>query len=111
MATVYRRAQLDAAIICGKSFEMDRVANRVKFNLIAEAAKHNLTSAFMNSIHTATVPGQSGNGRRVDDRAIYSTDPAALAINYGHIAWPKSGGYTIVPGKHVFEKVLGRHTK
>lgn len=111
MASVERNAYLKAAIIAGGSHEMGAVAHRLKGNLIAEAARHNLTGAFMNSFFVKTVPGLTGNGRLVDDRIVGSNDPAALAINYGHIAGTRENQHaqsTRVPGKHVFEKAIYR---
>ncbi|UOR02063.1 DUF5403 family protein [Leucobacter allii] len=103
--------QLRSAVICGDSPIMDAVSSRLRTNIMAEAAQHNLTTAFMNSIEEATVPGESGNGLQVNDRVVYSTDPGALAINYGHFARQAEGSDTIpdfVPGKHVFEAGMGR---
>lgn len=100
-----------SAVIAGRKPEMDRAANRLLHNIQAEAAQHNLTTAFMNSWEVATVPGESGNGRRVSDRVVFTNDPGALSINYGHFARQPKGSDTIpdfVPGKHVVEKAIGR---
>lgn len=111
MASIEKNAYLKAAIIAGGSHEMDAVAHRLKGNLITEAARHNLTGAFMRSFFVKTVPGETGTGRQVNDRIVGSTDPAALSINYGHIAGSRENQTdqsTRVPGKHVFEKAIYR---
>lgn len=109
MASVESHVRLTAAIVAGGDPAMDRAAAKLQTNLVAEAARHNLTSAFMNSFETATVPGESGPGQQVSDRVVYTTDPGAMAINYGRKYTDKdTGEVTRVPGKHVFERAIGR---
>lgn len=111
MAVVEGHVRLTAAIIAGNDASMDNAASRLKTNLIAEAARHNLTAAFMRSFVVDTVPGESGTGKRVSDRVVYTTDKGALAINYGHFTRQAKDSTEIpnfVPGKHVFEKAMGR---
>lgn len=111
MASVEKDAYLKAAIIAGGSHEMDAVAHRLKGNLVTEAARHRLTGALSRSFYVKTVPGETGNGRLVDDRIVGSTDPDILSINYGHIAGKRESQTpqsTRVPGKHIFEKAIYR---
>lgn len=104
-------AYLKAAVIAGNSAAMDRAADTLLRNIKAEAAKHNLTTAFMRSWSVRTAPGESGNGRQVNDRVVVTDDPGALAINYGHFNRQAKGSNKIpdfVPGKHIVEKAIGR---
>lgn len=108
MASLEGHVRLTAAIIAGNDPAMDRAAGNLVANIRAEASKHNLTSAFMRSWHVAKAPGLSGPGVRVTDRIVYSDDPGAMAINYGHTARSADGSETRVPGKHVVEAAIAR---
>lgn len=66
--------------------EAERRAARIR----AVAAQHRNTGAFTASIKTAPAG---------PDTIIYSDDPAALSINYGHTA----ANGRMVPGIHAFE--------
>lgn len=103
-------AYLKAAIMAGESAAMDRGAATLLRNIKAEAVRHNLTGAFYESWEVRRARGESGTGTRVTDRVVVSTDPGALAINYGHLAKPKGdgGGGEFVEGKHVVEKAIAR---
>ncbi len=114
MVSIEGHARLTAAIMAGRSSEMDRVANRVKMSVLRIAAESRLTGAFMDSVSVQKVPGEAGVGVRVRDRIIVTTDPAALSIEYGHHASgrdqpginlpnaPANG--TRVPGKFIFTR-------
>lgn len=109
MASVESHVRLTAAIIAGGDPAMDRAAGNLRSNLVAEAARHNLTTAFMNSFGVMTAPGASGPGQQVSDRIVYTTDPGAMSINYGRKYVNKETGETTrVPGKHVFERAIAR---
>lgn len=109
MAELEPDVHVQAAIIAGGDSSMNRAANKLKANLIAEAVRHNLTGAFAQSFRIRKAPGLQSTGRQVTDRIVYSVDPAAMSINYGHIAGPRPHQeFQKVPGKHVFEKAINR---
>ena len=92
MAQVYRRIELEAAIIASTREEFDHAAARVEKTAKALAPKD--TTDFARSIKRKTTTTPQG----VHDQTIYSDDPAALSIEYGHIT--PAGNY--VPGHHTF---------
>lgn len=103
MADVYVKesARLVAAVIAGKSSEMDRGAERVLRSVKAAAESHRATSDYINSLTIQTVPGEAGVGRQVSDRVVSTTDPGALAIEYGHMVRVKGARRVRwVPGQH-----------
>lgn len=107
-AQVNGSVRVEAAIIAGKSAEMDVVAGRAQRAVRTVAAAHRNTGAFINGIVVATVPGERGTGRRVDDRVVSSTDPGTLSIEYGHIVRHKNARrVTYVPGQHIMSKAMG----
>lgn len=107
MAFVNKRAPIEAAIIAGKTSDMDAVANRAMRNVKAVAAAHRLTGDFINSISVKAVPGLYGTGQEVTDRLVVSTDPGAVPIEYGHMYHHKgSRRVTWVPGIHAFSRGL-----
>lgn len=94
MARVYKGAGTMAARIAGEMSEMDSAVARVESAIKAEASDDVDTGDFMDSIESGRIPGKKG----VTDRAVWSTDPAAFAIEFGHTA--KNG--TEVPGQFNF---------
>ena len=90
MAQVYRRIELEAAIIASTREEFDRAAARVEKTAKALAPKD--TTAFARSIKRKTTTTPQG----VHDQTIYSDDPAALSITI----LIDAGNY--VPGHHTF---------
>ena len=106
MATVDRMVHLPVSIMVGNSRALDTAAAQVKANIIAQAAKHRLTGAYMQSIKIEKVRGRQGNGRLVTDRLIFSDDPAALSIEFGH--WQGKQNRRFVPGQYIFTRAYGR---
>lgn len=104
MASVSRNAGLLAAQIAGLDPEMDRAAERVKQAIVAEAAKHSDTGAFAESFD---VSADLYARRGVMDRVISSDDPAALSIEYGHMAG-KGESRRHVPGLMIVNEAVNR---
>lgn len=105
MAYVSKDIRVTAAVIAGRSAEMDVAAGRVKRAVKAVAAQHRLTGAFINGLVVATVPGEQGTGRQVADRVVSSTDPATLSIEYGHmVRYKNARRVRWVPGQHVMQR-------
>jgi hypothetical protein len=105
VAYVNERVRVDAAIIAGRSAEMDVVAGRALRAVKTVAATHRNTGAYIKGLVVATVPGQSGTGRQVSDRVVSSTDPATLSIEYGHmVRSTTSRRVRWVPGQHILQR-------
>lgn len=64
----------------GNSPEMDVAAARVLATVLGVAAPHTKTGAYNSRLRVKKVAGRNG----VSDRAVTTTDPQALAIEYGH---------------------------
>lgn len=79
--------------------DLDRIAGEVEAYAVGLAAEHVRTGDFARSIQTR-VDRISPSGR---DRVVYSDDPNALSIEYGHNARTKDG-IRPVDGLHI----LGR---
>lgn len=93
-----------AAVIAGKSTEMDLAAERGASAVRQVAAAHRLTGAYIRAVHTATVPSvQPSKVGHVDDRLIIADDPGAVSIEYGHTV-PSTGEQ--VPGQHIMQRAL-----
>ena len=107
MAYVNERVRVTAAVIAGRSAEMDVAAGRVKRAVIAQASQHRLTGAYIKGLVVASVPGESGTGRQVTDRVVSSTDPATLSIEYGHMQrFKNSRRVKWVPGQHIMQNAM-----
>lgn len=98
MAFVRKNASTIAAQIASEHPVFDAEAQKVATAVRAEAAKHNRTGRFLGSIKVETVKGPSG----VTDRLVYSDDPNALSIEYGHFTAGDSPKW--VPGIFAFTK-------
>lgn len=109
--TVYPRKYVEgeASHLVGESAYMDAVARRVKGKVLAEAARHRLTGAYMRSIKIAKVrpPEYVTPGHYVRDRLIYTDDPGALAIEYGRKPSQHKSSRP-VGGQHIFSRALMR---
>lgn len=109
MATVKRyvegeRLTTYIAKMVGKSSDMDHAAELVRARVRREIAGHTRTGALMSSVKIATVPGRKRDGRLVDDRLIYSDDPAILSIEFG----ATTHGGTPPPGQLNFTKAFSK---
>jgi hypothetical protein len=80
---------------------LDEVAHEIEAYAVGLAAEHVQSTDYVRSISTAI--DRTSPSRR--DRLVYSDDPGALAIEYGHTAKTKDGG----AGEHVEgQHILGR---
>jgi hypothetical protein len=97
-----------AAVIAGRSTEMDIAANRGASMIRQVAAAHRLTGAYIDSVGTATVPSvQPSKVGTVDDRLIYVDDPGAVSIEHGHLVRYKNARRVrYVPGQHIVGRAL-----
>ena len=84
----------EAARMIGDSAEFDSVMEQRKNRIKSLAPRR--TGAFQDSIQVRKVPGKKG----VTDREIYSDDPAALSIEFGHV----TPGGTPVHGHFPFSR-------
>lgn len=80
--------------------ELEAIAGEVSAAAIGLAAEHIETGDFARSIHIRK-DRLSPSGR---DRLVYSDDPAALSIEFGHNVRTSDGGLRPVDGLHI----LGR---
>ncbi|MFD5864358.1 DUF5403 family protein [Agromyces sp. NPDC127015] len=106
MAEVYAIAHIEAARIVGGTSDLTALARdvrgRVRRQIMARAFD---TGEFHSTVKIANRVGPYG----VRDRVIYSDDPAALAIEYGHLVITRVKGArrvrstgAFVPGKYPF---------
>lgn len=98
MAQVYKNAGIEVAQQVGDSDALDDAAGVVLDAAKVEAAKHRDTGHYIQSLGVAKVAGPRG----VTDRVVYSDDPAALSIEFGHLT--RKGGTgkrSWVPGKFI----------
>lgn len=79
MVSLNRGVSTEAARMIGDSAAFDSVMEQRKNRIRSLAPRR--TGAFAASIQMRKVPGKNG----VTDREIYSDDPAALAIEFGHV--------------------------
>lgn len=80
MVSLNRGVSTEAARMIGDSAAFDSVMEQ-RANRIRSMAPRR-TGAFQESIQVRKVPGKNG----VTDREIYSDHPAALSIEFGHVA-------------------------
>lgn len=105
MAQVNASVRVTAAIIAGKSAEMDHAAHRGLNIARTLAAKHAKTNAYMDSLKVVSVRGLTGTGTLVTDRLIIATDPGAAAIENGHLVRVEGARRVKwIPG----QRILGR---
>ena len=105
MAYVHKDASHIVARMVSLSPIMDAAAETVQTDLKARAATSRRTGAFSRSIKTTSRNHVSDRGITIKDRYVYSDDPAALSIEYGHLMETKNGPKKI-PGKHIFTGYL-----
>ncbi len=101
---IQRDVRVIAAQIAGDSAEMGRAAGAVQRAVRAVASNYVDTGALHDSYKIATVPGERGTGRSVNDRLIYSDEPAALPNEYGYIRRLKGRRVQYVPGRHIMRR-------
>ena len=98
MVWVNPKASLIAAQIASGDAVFDAAADEVAARVRANAAGSKRTGRFFASIKVEKVSGPSG----VTDRLVYSDDPNAMSIEYGHFT---DGAKPVwVPGKFAFTK-------
>lgn len=90
-----------AAGMAADSEQFGAIARKVYSEVQARAEKVKDTGDFAKSITM-----EVSKYEEVEDRVIYSDDPAAYAIERGFRRTKKDGTVVHVPGKHVFQGVL-----
>lgn len=101
MAEVYKGTGTKIARLPGIQPELDKAAAAILARAKAGAAARANTTRYLNSLKTGTTPGRSG----VVDREVYSDDPGAVAIEFGHLSRGKHGA-TWVPGQRILLNAL-----
>lgn len=96
MATVFKGVGTKIARLPGVQPELDKAAAKILARAKAGASQHVRSGHYLNSLKIKTVRGKGG----VIDREVYSDDPGAVAIEYGHLTDGKNGP-TWVPGHRV----------
>lgn len=99
MSTVYKSVELAAAIIASDTAEFSALAQAVESTARSFAPSH--TGHFRRSIKRRKKITANG----VADQVIYSDDPAAAAIEHGHLT--PAGDF--VPGHHTFAKTAAKY--
>lgn len=112
MARVYERAAYEAALIAGNMPEMDEGAEKVLAAVRELATEHRDTGAYRESLHLtrepAVKPSRYG-GKRVTDRVVWTDDPNAVSIEYGHLQGERgSGERKFIPGQFIFNRAADR---
>lgn len=80
--------------------ELDEVIHRVKDAASALAAGHTETGAYEASLVVAV----DTTSKSKQDRILYSDDPAAISIEWGHVAPSADGAGQRVPGQHIMAR-------
>ena len=101
MANVYNGAGVKIARLPGIQPELDKAAMEILARAKAGAARHADTKHYLKSLKVGSTPGPRG----VVDREVYSDDPGAIAIEFGHVAEGKRGA-TWVPGQRILLNAL-----
>lgn len=101
MAKVYGGTGTKIAKLPGVQPELDSAASSILARAKAGASQHVATTHYLQSLKTRPVPGKRG----VVDREVYSDDPGAVAIEFGHLAAGKHGA-TWVPGQRILLNAL-----
>ena len=103
MANVYKGTGVKIARLPGIQPELDKAAAVILARAKAGAARHVDTSLYLNSLKVGTTPGKSG----VVDREVYSDDPGAIAIEFGHLATGKRGVSWVAGHRVLLNAVYG----
>lgn len=108
MAKVNMMVHIPVSIMVGNSRALDEAAELVRARVVAEAAHHRLSGAFINSVKIERVRGRQGNGRLVTDRLVYSNDPGVMAIEYGRKRNTDPANTERIPGQFIFTKAFSK---
>lgn len=112
MARVYDRAAYEAALIAGNMPEMDAGAEKVLAAVRENATEHHDTGAYQASLHVERVPAAKPSrhgSKRVTDRLVWTDDPDAISIEYGHLQGEQgSGERKFIPGLFIFNRAADR---
>lgn len=101
MANVYDGTGVKIARLPGIQTELDGAAAEILARAKAGAARHADTKHYLKSLKMGPISGPRG----VVDREVYSDDPAAIAIEFGHLAKGKRG-VAWVPGQRILLNAL-----
>ena len=104
MAQVFKGAGTKIAKLPGIQPELDAAAAKIKARAAAAIASsaQNPTGSYAASLKV--IPARGRNGVR--DRLVVADDPAAVHIEYGHLARGANGG-TWVPGEFPLTRAVG----
>lgn len=98
MAQVFAGVGTKLAKLPGLQPELDKAAGSILNRAKAHAAGRTDSGAYMSSLKVKAVPGKKG----VKDREVYSDDPGAIPIEFGHI----SEGGKWVPGQRILLRAV-----
>jgi hypothetical protein len=102
MAQVFKGAGQKVAKLPGLQPVIQSAAMGILARARALAGGQADTTAYMSSLHVVPTPGRRG----VTDRLVVAGDPAAVHIEYGHLATRKDGGATWVPGQYILTRAI-----
>lgn len=102
MATVYKGVGVKIAKLPGVQPTLDTAADVILARAEALATARVDTGSYLKSLGTRKIRGERG----VMDREVYADDPAALSIEFGHLAEKKKGAPTWVPGQRILLNAL-----
>lgn len=103
MARVYDGTGRKLAKLDTVQAELDNAAAELLERAKEGAARHANTKHYLKSLKVRSIPGEKG----VMDREVYSDDPGAVAIEFGHLAAGKHGA-TWVQGQRILLNALYR---
>lgn len=98
MARIHPGAGTKIAKLPGVQPELDAAAGAILSRAKANAAGRADSGAYARSLGVKATPGRKG----VKDRVVYTTDPGAVPIEFGHI----SEGGKWVPGQRILLRAL-----
>lgn len=109
MAFVSKNVGPEAAVIAGRSREMDRAAEAVLRGARIIASAHADTGNYIEKLSVQTVksrlPSRVGF---VDDRLVVSDDEASASIEWGHmVRYKNARRVRWVPGQHILTRAMG----
>lgn len=98
MATVFKGVGTKLAKLPGIQPELDTAAAAILARAQSHASSRSDSGAYMSSLGVGVVAGKKG----VKDREVYSDDPGAIPIEFGHI----SAAEKWVPGQRILLRAL-----